>query len=71
VIDRADTIELTNKLSFDRKMALIKTQFPYFDPENKTTAFDLISLDNRSKCIHFGREKKLDELRKLVASREK
>jgi hypothetical protein len=59
-------IKLTNKLSFNQKVQLIKSQFPEFD-EKAVTQFDLIALSNRSECVQFGQDKKMRLLRQAIA----
>ena len=59
-------VNLSNRLSFEDKVAFIKSEYPQFDSAS-VTAFDLINLGNRSKCIQFGNELKMRLLREAIA----
>lgn len=61
-------IELSNKLSFSQKVELIKSAYPAFDG-SEVSEFDLINISNRSACVEFGREKNMERLREVIASR--
>ena len=63
-LDECQIISLTNSLSFDQKLQLIKSQYPAYSTTNQ---FDLINLNDRGKCIAFGKNLKMDLLRKELA----
>lgn len=60
-------VNLSNRLSFEDKLAFIKSEYPQFDSAS-VTAFDLINLGNRSKCIQFANELKMRLLREAIAN---
>ena len=65
--NQIELIELSNQLSFPDKVKLIRTEFRAFDDSGVVKPFDLIHLDNRAKCVLYGRDLKLDLLRKAVS----
>lgn len=58
-------LELKNSLSFEHKIALIKSAYPSFNAAS-VTPFDLINMTNRSGCVEYGRSLKMTTLRALI-----
>jgi hypothetical protein len=68
LLHKATCVRLDNKLSFEDKIKLIKSEYPQYD-SSRVTAFDLINVGNRSQCIDFGNELKLKLLREVIHSK--